>query len=221
MELDISWEVDSCSESEQEELSRLLKMGISEALLSGGGPEDAEISLVLVDDETIHLLNKTYRGVDQPTDVLSFALQEKGEGEPDIYLADLLESEEGLAADKPFGEKELAEEAWQGADYSVEEIMEEELKHGIDLRGQEELPTLELLEDIAVYEDSVLGDIVISVERARKQAEEYGHSFAREIVYLAVHGTFHLLGYDHTSDEEASVMRRMEERVMERIGLPR
>ena len=71
------------------------------------------------------------------------------------------------------------------------------------------------------YEDELLGDIVISVEKAREQAEEFGHSFERELVYLAVHGTLHLLGFDHESEDERQVMRRKEEEVMEHIGLVR
>ncbi|HHV65753.1 MAG TPA: rRNA maturation RNase YbeY [Peptococcaceae bacterium] len=205
MELEISWEID-VPEKEQEELTKFLKEAVYEALLSGGGPEDAEIGLVLVDDETIRLLNKSYRGIDQPTDVLSFALQEKGEGEPEIYYED-------------FWEKGDAE---QQADFSsVEEIREEELSQKEETEEDDDLPALNITENFLEYEDSVLGDIVISVERARVQAEEFGHSFAREIVYLAVHGTFHLLGYDHEEEEEASIMRRMEERVMEKIGLSR
>lgn len=67
----------------------------------------------------------------------------------------------------------------------------------------------------------MLGDIVISVQRAREQAAEYGHSLEREIVFLAVHGTLHLLGYDHQTEEQRSGMRELEERIMEKIGLAR
>ncbi|NLM20530.1 MAG: rRNA maturation RNase YbeY [Peptococcaceae bacterium] len=160
MELDINWEENSASEAEQLELSPILHRGIAEALLIGNGPENAEIGLVLVDDNKIQALNKAYRGVDAPTDVLSFALQEKGEGEPDVMFD-------------------------------------------------------------ASLPDPALGDIVISVERARAQAKEYGHSFRREIVYLAVHGALHLLGFDHGDDEETAVMRRKEEEIMARLNLPR
>jgi probable rRNA maturation factor len=59
------------------------------------------------------------------------------------------------------------------------------------------------------------------VERARAQAEQYGHTFEREIVYLAVHGTLHLLGFDHCTEEEERTMRQAEEQVMEKLGLPR
>ena len=68
----------------------------------------------------------------------------------------------------------------------------------------------------------MLGDIVISLERARDQAEEYGHTFQREVGYLTVHSMLHLLGYDHVEGGlEAVRMREKEEAVMLSIGLPR
>jgi len=62
---------------------------------------------------------------------------------------------------------------------------------------------------------------VISVPRARAQAEEYGHSFERELVYLAVHGTLHLLGYDHEEETDKEEMRLKEEEVMALLNLER
>ena len=68
----------------------------------------------------------------------------------------------------------------------------------------------------------VLGDIVISMERAMEQAELYGHSLQREVAYLTVHSMLHLLGYDHeTSGLEAVRMREKEEAVLLQLGLPR
>ncbi len=67
----------------------------------------------------------------------------------------------------------------------------------------------------------LLGDIVVSVERARAQAQEYGHSFEREFCYLIAHGTLHLIGYDHEAPQDQAEMRRMEETVMEAMGLKR
>ncbi len=65
-----------------------------------------------------------------------------------------------------------------------------------------------------------LGDIVISVERAENQALVYGHSFERELAFLTVHSTLHLLGYDHvTSEEDELVMREKQREVMSRLGL--
>ena len=66
-----------------------------------------------------------------------------------------------------------------------------------------------------------LGDCVISLERARAQAAEFGHSLARELGYLTAHSCFHLLGYDHMNDEDKRRMRRMEERVMDALALTR
>lgn len=68
----------------------------------------------------------------------------------------------------------------------------------------------------------LLGDIVISVERARKQAEEYGHSFKREIAFLTVHSMLHLLGYDHVnSSEEEAVMFKKQEEILSGLGIVR
>ena len=68
--------------------------------------------------------------------------------------------------------------------------------------------------------DVMLGDIVISLERARAQAEEFGHSFERETAFLAVHSMLHLLGYDHETGEEDEVdMRRRQSEIMEIMGL--
>lgn len=116
----------------------------------------SEVSITLTDNEHIHALNKQYRKIDRPTDVLSFALNE-GE-EPEI---------EG------------------GAPVNV------------------------------------LGDIVISVEKAIEQAKEYGHSTKREIAFLTVHGMLHLLGYDHMEEADRAEMRKEEDFVMEKLGISR
>ena len=65
----------------------------------------------------------------------------------------------------------------------------------------------------------LLGDIIISAEKANEQAEEFGHGLNREIVYLAVHGMLHLLGYDHMVEDEKIVMRRREEEILREIDL--
>ncbi len=67
----------------------------------------------------------------------------------------------------------------------------------------------------------VLGDIYISIDKARAQAEEYGHSFLREICFLAVHGFYHLLGYDHQTPEEEKVMFGKQEEVLSSYGITR
>ena len=68
---------------------------------------------------------------------------------------------------------------------------------------------------------ALLGDVVICLDTAEQQAAEYGHSAARELVYLFVHSILHLLGYDHMDEEEKAEMRRAEEAVMERLELTR
>ncbi len=67
----------------------------------------------------------------------------------------------------------------------------------------------------------LLGDIIISAERADEQAKEYGHSFQRELAYLTVHGILHLLGYDHSSPQEEKVMRAKEEEILEILQIKR
>lgn len=72
------------------------------------------------------------------------------------------------------------------------------------------------------FEDKlILGDIVLSVERAIEQSEEFGHSVEREIGYLVCHSVLHLLGYDHENDDEREVMRTKEEDTLERLSLTR
>ncbi len=117
---------------------------------------DAEVSVTLTDNVHIHELNRNYRGIDRPTDVLSFALNESDE--PEIM-------------DGP--------------------------------------------------EVDVLGELVISVERAKEQAEEYGHSLRREIAFLTVHGMLHLLGYDHMEEADRKEMEEEQRYVMEALGIPR
>lgn len=117
---------------------------------------NAEVSLVLADDEYIRNLNKQYRGKDCATDVLSFALNEGDE--PDIV--------DGPA-------------------------------------------------------EVLLGDIVISLETATRQAAEFGHTLERELAFLTVHGMLHLLGYDHETPEEQQEMRAEEEHVLTLLGISR
>ena len=114
-----------------------------------------EISVTFVDLDEIHELNKQYRGVDKPTDVLSF---------PQF------------------------------------DDLEEEIPEVCEI---------------------CLGDVVICEQKAREQAEEFGHSFERELIYLFTHSVLHLLGYDHMEDDEKKAMREREEEIMKQIGLMR
>ena len=87
------------------------------------------------------------------------------------------------------------------ADYSVEEV--------------------HLLKEKNEEEPDILGDIIISIEKVKEQAEEYGHSFERELAYLTTHGMLHLLGYDHMIEEEKEQMRKREEEILEILNITR
>ncbi len=68
----------------------------------------------------------------------------------------------------------------------------------------------------------MLGDIVISLEQAARQAEEYGHSYRREVAFLITHSLFHLLGYDHVNgEEEEKLMFSKQEKVLDKLGITR
>ena len=69
--------------------------------------------------------------------------------------------------------------------------------------------------------EKILGDIIVSIEKVREQAKEYGHSFERELAYLVTHGMLHLLGYDHMIEEEKAVMRKREEEILETLNITR
>ena len=119
------------------------------------GAENSELSITLTDDEHIHELNKNFRGVDKPTDVLSFAFRESEEPE------------------------------------------------------------------ILNLQVEILGDIIISLERAKIQAENFGHSYLREVIFLTVHGLLHLLGYDHIEDNDRIEMEREQDFIMSKLGIER
>ena len=140
----------------------MLNQVLNKAAEVYGLEPQAEVSVVLADDEYIHQLNRQYRGKDKPTDVLSFAMNDHcaGTHEPDIN----------------------------------------------------QIPA-----DIEI----LLGDIIISLETAARQAGEYGHSLERELAYLTVHGMLHLLGYDHEEAEEQQEMRQEEEHVLSLLGITR
>ena len=67
----------------------------------------------------------------------------------------------------------------------------------------------------------ILGDIIISIDKVREQAKEYGHSFERELSYMIVHGFYHLMGYDHIKEEDKKMMRPKEEEVLSKLGINR
>lgn len=70
-------------------------------------------------------------------------------------------------------------------------------------------------------DELVLGDMILSLERAKEQSIEYNHSFNREVCYLVVHSILHLLGYDHMEDEEKKVMRKREEEILGKLNITR
>lgn len=78
-------------------------------------------------------------------------------------------------------------------------------------------------EEIPLFKDKkeVLGDIVICIPKIEEQAKEYGHSVMREFAYMLVHGFYHLMGYDHMTEEEKKEMREKEEKILNKIGLER
>ncbi len=82
-------------------------------------------------------------------------------------------------------------------------------------------PQFDPYEYMQDWDEVALGDVVICEERAKEQAEEYGHSYERELIYLFVHSCFHLLGYDHETEEEKKIMREKEEKVMTALDLRR
>ena len=116
--------------------------------------ENIAFNLIIVDNDYIHELNKTYRNIDRETDVITFALED----EDTIIIPE---------------------------------------------------------------EERILGDIYISIDKAKQQAEEYGHSLLRELSFLAVHGFYHLLGYDHQTKEEEEIMFKKQEEVLDSYGITR
>ncbi len=69
--------------------------------------------------------------------------------------------------------------------------------------------------------EDVLGDIIISIQKVKEQAKEYGHSFERELAYMVVHGFYHLMGYDHIQEKDKIIMRPKEEKILEKLKITR
>lgn len=145
------------------ELLELIKEIVMQCLRDEGFSIGCEINILLTDDESIQVLNMQYRGIDRPTDVLSFPMAEVKRGKLLSTQGDM-DMDEGLL---------------------------------------------------------LLGDIIISLETALKQANEYGHSFEREIAFLTSHGVFHLLGYDHIEKDDENEMVSRQEAVLEKLRLER
>ena len=126
-------------------------------------PDNVELSVIIVDNQSIRELNRDYRSIDEPTDVISFALED----DEDEFSA-------------------FFEEGFETSDF--------------------QLPRL-------------LGDIFISIDKAKEQAEEYGHSFERELGFLVVHGFLHLNGYDHQTETDEREMFSLQEKILKENGL--
>ncbi|MCI8983795.1 MAG: rRNA maturation RNase YbeY [Hungatella sp.] len=131
-------------------------------------PYEAEVNVVLTDNQCVREINREYRGIDSPTDVLSFPMVEYE------TPSDFRHVEEMFA----------------------------------DCFNPE---TGELM----------LGDIMISVDKAEEQADLYGHSLERELAFLTAHSMLHLFGYDHMDEAERAVMERKQEEILENRGYTR
>jgi probable rRNA maturation factor len=131
-----------------EEIESLIRKAVEIALLMEDS-EGCEVSIFLTDDAGIHELNKLYRDVDSPTDVLAFAMREGEDG---------------------------------------------------DLNRE------------------ILGDVVISLPTAKRQANIYGHSFKVEILFLVSHGVLHLLGYEHDEKDDMLVMQSRQKKILHSLG---
>ena len=92
---------------------------------------------------------------------------------------------------------------------------------GIDRETDVITFALEDYEDVTYEDYRLLGDIYISIDKAKSQAEEYGHSFLRELSFLAVHGFLHLLGYEHMNEEDEKIMFTRQEKILDEAGIKR
>lgn len=126
-------------------------------------PENTEMSVTLMDNEHIHEINKKYRGVDKPTDVISFAIEEDDPDEVPIILPE----------DEEF-----------------------------------DIP-------------KNIGDIMVSMDKVKEQAEYLEHSEDRELGFLVVHGFLHLNGYDHMKEEDEKEMFGLQREILDSYGLTR
>ncbi len=132
-------------------LQYIIALAVNAALDNRG--REGDVTIAIVDDAEIRRMNMEYRGIDSPTDVLSFPAHE-----------------------------------------------------GFMLLSQP---------------DAFLGDIAISVDRARLQADEYGHSIERELAFLTIHGMLHLLGFDHILKEDEEEMTALQDQILREMGCAR
>ncbi|WP_255574539.1 rRNA maturation RNase YbeY [Halobacillus sp. Nhm2S1] len=152
--IDFQDETNSVDEAFVDMIQRIIRFAGEKEGVTG----DAEVSVSFVDNKEIQEINRNYRQKDEPTDVISFAMQELGEDEMNVL--------------------------------------------------DENMPLM-------------LGDIIISVDKAKEQAEDYNHSLEREFGFLALHGFLHLLGYDHMNEEDEKKMFGKQEEILHEFGLQR
>ncbi|MCL2120862.1 MAG: rRNA maturation RNase YbeY [Clostridiales bacterium] len=170
MTLYLSWQGGAAPLSQV--IRRRLRQAVKLCLLRMKADPKWEVSLLLTNNLSIQRINRKYRGMNQPTDVLSFAFRD-----PDLFR----DTGAGMAAEPP-----LAADVFHEAD-----------------------------------SPGLLGEIVISVERAAEQALAYGHSLERELVFLTVHGMLHLLGMDHKARRERVRMEKLQRQILRLMDLPR
>ena len=141
-----------------EEFEKLFNDVVKESLRYEEFDPECEVSLSIVSNDEIQEINKQFREIDAPTDVLSFPL---------------LTFEEGEQA------------------------------------------------DVNENNEIMLGDIIISIDKAKAQAEEYGHGLRREIAFLTAHSMLHLMGYDHMEEEEQKEMFKKQDDILNNLGITR
>ncbi len=159
-------EVDASFDFDIEELAQTVAQAV---LTEEKCDYEVEINLIITDDEGIQEINKEYRQIDKPTDVLSFP---------------------NVSYDEP-------------GDFSVIEG-----KQKIDLLNPD-------------TGNISFGDIVINENRVRSQAVDYGHSEKREFAFLVAHSMLHLCGYDHMEEDEAAVMEKKQNDILNKLGITR
>lgn len=157
MNIEMYDETNQVKDTDKELVQSLLTFAAKQLKVSS----QTEISITFVTNERIQEINHEYRGIDAPTDVISFAIQE---------------------------EMEDVSAGWE----QLEGLISEEL-----------------------------GDLFISIEKASEQAKEYGHSFERELGFLALHGFLHLNGFDHMTEEDEKEMFGLQKKILKEYGLER
>lgn len=149
------------------EIKEILDDVAEAVLVQEDCPYETQVNLLITDDAGIHELNRQYRQVDSPTDVLSFPMINYERA------ADFGAAEEDMDCFDP------------------------------------------------VSGELLLGDIIISADKVREQADKYGHSLKREFAFLVAHSMLHLCGYDHMTPEEERVMEEKQEQALSSLGITR